>query len=129
MAKVTGPLFSMEARGKFGDVVFLQRGGRSIARKRTVPANPRSPLQQAVRLNLGSLSRIYLSRGTAVAPAVDNHTVRRIDRTGPAPTFIDEQVAELTDAEKASWDGMQEFTGYNARRLSANQSVQRTKAA
>lgn len=125
MAKITGPLFSMEARGKFGDVVFMQRGGKSIARKRTVPANPRSALQQAVRLNLGSLSKIYLARGLAA----DTYGVRRIDRSGAAPAFADLQVAQLTAAEKASWDDMQEFTGVNARRLSDNLAPIRTKAA
>jgi len=129
VAKVSGPLFSMEARGKFGDVVFTQRGGQSVARKRTIPANPNSPLQQAVRRNLGSLSRIYLSRGIAVAPAVDEHPVTRIDRSTDPDTFIAEQVAELTDEEKDTWEDMQEFVGYNARRLSENLTVQRTKAA
>lgn len=64
MAKVDGPLFSLGASGKFGDVVFMRRGGQNVARVRVTPKNPNSPLQQATRLNLGNLSKIYNGGGT-----------------------------------------------------------------
>ena len=133
MAKITGPLFSMEARGKFGDVVFLQRGGRAIARKRVIPQNPKSVLQQAVRTNLGSLSNIYSERfeyDAAAPPAgVTTYEVRRVDR-GPDPavvTPIQERV--LANSEAATWDSMQQFVGHNATRLSNNLAIQRTNPA
>jgi len=48
MAKVTGPLMSIEASGQFAQsIVFDKRG---FARGYTIPSNPRTNLQQATRL-------------------------------------------------------------------------------
>ena len=48
MAKVTGPLMSIEASGQFAEsIVFDKRG---FAREYTIPSNPRTDLQQATRL-------------------------------------------------------------------------------
>lgn len=48
MAKVTGPLMSIEASGQFAEsIVFDKRG---FARGYTIPSNPRTDLQQATRL-------------------------------------------------------------------------------
>lgn len=48
MAKVTGPLMSIEASGQFAEsIVFDKRG---FARGYTIPSNPRTNLQQATRL-------------------------------------------------------------------------------
>jgi len=48
MAKVTGPLMSIEASGQFAEsIVFDKRG---FARGYTIPSNPRTNLQQKTRL-------------------------------------------------------------------------------
>lgn len=48
MAKVTGPLMSIEASGQFAQsIVFDKRG---FARGYTIPSNPRTSSQQATRL-------------------------------------------------------------------------------
>lgn len=48
MAKVTGPLMSIEASGQFAQsIVFDKRG---FARGYTIPSNPRTTLQQETRL-------------------------------------------------------------------------------
>ena len=50
MAKLKGPLFSEEARGKFGDnIVFNQRKGSAIARRLVIPSNPQSAGQMTAR--------------------------------------------------------------------------------
>lgn len=50
MAKTTGPLMSMDARGKFGGtLVFSGWKGRSTVRSLVTPANPKSVGQQAAR--------------------------------------------------------------------------------
>lgn len=50
MAKVTGPLMSMDARGAFGGtLVFSNWKGRAVVRELVTPANPRAALQIAVR--------------------------------------------------------------------------------
>jgi hypothetical protein len=50
MAKVTGPLMSMEASGTFGKTLtFGNRLGANVVRKRVVPSNPRNAGQTAAR--------------------------------------------------------------------------------
>jgi len=50
MAKVTGPLFSIDARGKLADsIVFLGWRGLKTVRQWVKPANPNTAAQQAVR--------------------------------------------------------------------------------
>lgn len=50
MAKVTGPLFSVEAAGAYaGVIVFAKWKGRQYVRQLVIPANPHSADQEAVR--------------------------------------------------------------------------------
>lgn len=50
MAKVTGPLMSMDASGKFGDaLVFGKWKGRNTVRQLVTPANPNSQGQENAR--------------------------------------------------------------------------------
>lgn len=50
MAKATGPLFSMDASGKFGGaLVFGKWKGRNTIRQLVTPANPNSTTQEAAR--------------------------------------------------------------------------------
>lgn len=52
MAKVQGPLFSVDARGKIGDsLVFMGWRGLKTVRSYTVPANPQTEEQMRVRQN------------------------------------------------------------------------------
>lgn len=58
MAKVTGPLFSLDARGKLGSaLVFIGWKGIKSVRQWLKPANPQSAGQGDVRLVLGGLGR------------------------------------------------------------------------
>ena len=58
MAKLTGPLFSLDARGKLGDsLVFIGWKGIKTVRQWLKPANPQSSGQGDVRLVLGGLGR------------------------------------------------------------------------
>ena len=53
MARVTGPLFSQEARGQFGQsVVFTRRRGQNIVRAYVIPSNPETDEQVRVRIAL-----------------------------------------------------------------------------
>ena len=50
MAKVTGPLFSMDARNAFGGaLVFSAWKGRNVVRQLVTPANPHSANQETAR--------------------------------------------------------------------------------
>lgn len=52
MAKVTGPLFSVDARGKIGDsLVFMGWRGIKTVRSYVIPANPQTDEQMRVRDN------------------------------------------------------------------------------
>jgi hypothetical protein len=58
MAKVSGPLFSMDARNKLGDaLVYLGWKGIKTVRMWLKPAQPKTPKQGDVRLILGGLGR------------------------------------------------------------------------
>ena len=53
MAKVKGPLFSFDARGKLGKaVVFMAWKGINDIRQYVIPANPRTTAQQAQRTKM-----------------------------------------------------------------------------
>lgn len=52
MAKVTGPLFSVDARGKIGDsLVFMGWRGLKTVRSYVIPSNPQTDEQMRVRDN------------------------------------------------------------------------------
>jgi hypothetical protein len=58
MAKVTGPLMSMDARGAFGKaIVFIGWKGIRDARQWLKPANPESTGQGNIRTIIGALGR------------------------------------------------------------------------
>lgn len=62
MAKVTGPLFSMDARNAFGGaLVFSAWKGRNVVRQLVTPANPRSAGQEEARNRVrlcGAIQRV-----------------------------------------------------------------------
>jgi len=57
MVKLKGPLGSAEARGSFGDsAVFSSWKGRSYARSKTIPTNPKTPMQVSTRAMMAFLA-------------------------------------------------------------------------
>lgn len=58
MAKVTGPLFSLSASGKFADaLVYYMLGDQAVVRKLVEPANPQTPAQMEHRSQFGALAK------------------------------------------------------------------------
>ena len=58
MAKVDGPLFSLEAKGKIGDaIVYFPWKGRHAVRRWLKPTNPRDIDQKLVRQKLAAVGR------------------------------------------------------------------------
>lgn len=58
MVKLTGPMMSIAASGKFADtMVFAKKGGTAYARQRVIPFNPRSPAQTGLRAMMKFLSQ------------------------------------------------------------------------
>ncbi len=63
MAKVTGPLMSIEASGQFAKSITFDK--RGFARGYTIPSNPRTNLQQATRLAMKAAQTIAKHLGPA----------------------------------------------------------------
>lgn len=70
MAKVSGPLLSMRARGSIGgSVVFGSWKGIKYARQHVIPANPRTVAQQANRTRFAFLREVFkLAPAVVIAP-------------------------------------------------------------
>ncbi len=59
MAKVDGPLFSLEARGKIGNaMVFFPWKGRHAVRRWLKPTNPRDVDQKLIRQKLAAVGQV-----------------------------------------------------------------------
>lgn len=60
MARVTGPLMSVDASGTYGKaLVFAKWKGRNYVRERVIPSNPRSASQTGVRSMMSYLSQLW----------------------------------------------------------------------
>lgn len=60
MARVTGPLMSIDASGTLGKTLtFAKWKGRNYVRERVIPANPKSALQTGVRSMMSFLSQMW----------------------------------------------------------------------
>ena len=127
MAKVSGPLMSMEASGKFGGtLVFTKWKGRPVVRQLVKPANPKSADQEEARnrtrvtgavqswlnktlLKGPSQTLTQKARIKAVTPggyAWNGYiTATIIGAGGLAYTAATAAYAALEVAEKAAWDG------------------------
>lgn len=66
MAKVTGPLMSVSASGKFaGTMVFASWKGRAYSRQLVTPANPKSAGQTGVRSLMKFLAQAWAALGAS----------------------------------------------------------------
>jgi hypothetical protein len=60
MARITGPLFSLTARGAVGhSIAFSSSNGTPYVKRRSTPRNPRSQSQTAVRDTVATLSSLW----------------------------------------------------------------------
>lgn len=128
MAKVSMPLLSGEVRGKVGDIVFFRRYGIQLARMRTIPSNPKTVKQVAVRTNLSGLSKLWKGEG--------NITLKMHNPT--SGTWEDlTAMSGLTDTEREAWKAEARrrgkpvayarllFIGENAHLLSNGEMIKR----
>lgn len=66
MARVTGPLFSLDASGKVGGaLVFSRWKGRSYVRRLVIPANPKSGSQVGMRAMMAFLAQQWTNVSSA----------------------------------------------------------------
>lgn len=60
MAKLIGPLMSVDARGSVGDVLTYAKSGKTnYAKRYTIPMNPKTAAQTAHRLGIGFISSLW----------------------------------------------------------------------
>lgn len=79
MAKVEGPLFSLEARGKIGNVmVHFPWKGRNVVRKWMKPTNPRDIDQKLIRQKLAAVGRC-IGKILAVSTANPNGSLATVE--------------------------------------------------
>ena len=117
MAKVTGPLFSLGARGKLGQaIVFSAWKGINVVREYLIPANPKSADQGDRRTILGGMGRspkyiqaekVYYNFAKAVTPSgqswISQYVKYIIDKYMKTVTLYEVETAELA-AHTASAD-------------------------
>lgn len=88
MAKVTGPLFSVEASGAYaGVIVFAKWKGRQYVRQLVIPANPQSALQEAARnaMRVAGQAQKWVNANAQIHPELtlaDEAEVRAITPSG-----------------------------------------------
>lgn len=118
MAKVTFPLMSGSVSGKVGDIVFLQRHGQTIVRRRTKPANPNTLKQQVTRENLAALSQAWKGSGKLVIEkTTDTGIVRYVvlKKRNVDGTYSEVEFPVLTNDEKSIWeDEAKKLKGYKS---------------
>ena len=72
MAKLHGPLFSLDARGQFGKtLVYSIWKGLNYARKYVIPSNPNTAAQQTIRGYFSAAVAAYKAEDQATKDAWD----------------------------------------------------------
>ena len=126
MAKVSGPLFSQEASGKFGGaLVYARRRGQNVVRSLVIPSNPQTDNQVAQRIRLAVMGlitkRINVGKWTYAGQTEDikEHFQGRVrtgevwnsafgrEALGPANATYIAQLAvfeALTDDQQEVWN-------------------------
>lgn len=87
MAKVTGPLMSLDASGTVGNTaVFSKWNGRNYVRLRVIPFNPQTDNQNLARVAIGSIGKATAAVFTKFHTGYTNGSQFYIDAVGIAPT-------------------------------------------
>lgn len=114
MAKVSGPLFSLEARGKIGDaVVYFPWKGLHVVRQWLVPTNPKTADQGTQRLIVGALGRA----ASVVVSAHDFASEIRayMDAGLTWPSAITKYMTANVVSDGTAWDALvTEYEGHTA---------------
>jgi hypothetical protein len=86
MAKVEGPLMSIEARGKIADaMVFFPWKGRHIVRQWLIPTNPQSTIQGYIRAAMKAVAKaIKKVQSKSAGDAVDSKVYTLATSSVPA---------------------------------------------
>jgi len=118
MAKVSGPLMSIEARGKVADsIVFFPWKGRHLVRQWLKPANPQRTLQGYVRVSIKSIGKaIARILSKSQGDAVDSYLYVKLTSLAPADqpwnAYFAKQVLE--DLKSAGTFATASFTAMSA---------------
>lgn len=130
MAKVEGPLFSLEARGAVGKaLVFFPWKGRHVVRGYVKPANPQSSLQGYVRVALKAISKWVKEVGNKRdGDSLDSKVYQACTSKAPAGTnwnafigagFLDQLQVNGTFQTTAFIDYIEEYSSLGTDELTA----------
>ena len=101
MAKVSGPLMSMDASGKFGGaLVFSKWKGRNVVRQLVIPGNPNSAGQEAAR------------NRTRVTGALQSW-VNSTTMTAAGQTLTDKARIKAVTPGGFAWNGFSKWCAYS----------------
>lgn len=98
MAKVKGPLMSMEASGAYGGtLVFGQRKGSSVVRQLVTPSNPMSAGQEAARniVRVGGILQRAVRASALVAAGETLTDKARLTASAPAAQTWNSYLVQL----------------------------------
>lgn len=117
MAKVSGPLFSLDARGKIADaIVYFPWKGLHVVRQWLIPTNPQSADQGDQRLICGALGRSTSVVGTANAFAAEVRA--NMDAGLTWPSAIAKYMIDQVINDGTAWDAL--VTEYEAHTASSD---------
>jgi hypothetical protein len=117
MAKVSGPLFSMEASGGFGGaIVFGKWKGRATVRQLVIPSNPRSAGQEDARnrMRTAGSAQKFVNANTQInqnLTLTDKAEIQAITPSGYAwngflvDSIVGAGALNITTSQ-AIWDGL-----------------------
>jgi len=118
MAKVSGPLMSIEARGKIAEaLVYFPWKGRHLVRQWLKPANPKRTLQGYVRVSLKIIGKaIARILSVSQGDALDSYLYTKMTSLAPAAqpwnAYLAKQVLE--DLKSAGAFQTASFTAMSA---------------
>jgi len=97
MARVSGPLMSMDASGTVaGSITFTKWKGRNVVRRHAIPSNPKSAKQVAVRSAMRFLSQAWSKISIAATPQWQD--LADATKISPFNAFIQRNLRNFRDA-------------------------------
>ena len=117
MAKVSGPLFSVEASGKFGSaLVFFPWKGINVVRQLIKPANPQTGAQGDQRLILGGTGRACSVVNTTSDYAGQLNTLELIPAGQTKQSYLVKKIIDTYMYNATAYEAMvTEFNAHSAK--------------
>lgn len=111
MAKVSGPLMSLDARNSFaGALVFTYWKGRNVVRQLVTPSNPQSLGQSEARtmVRVGGIAQSWANMTAMIYPGETlTDKIRLRDSAPPGQAWNGYLIKSMVGIAQANWDAGQ----------------------